>query len=124
VVDGYAVGYHGYPRATGDLDVWVAVSPVNADRIVDALRDFGFAGAEVTPELFLKERSIVRMGFPPLKVEITTHIDGVAFARCHERRILATIDGVEVSFIGLDDLKLSKRASGRSKDLADLDTLP
>lgn len=70
LVGGYAVGYHGYPRATGDMDIWVAVDPTNADKIAKVLREFGFALPQLTPELFLSEERIVRMGNPPFRLEV------------------------------------------------------
>src|SRR6185436_18351771 len=90
LVGGYAVGYHGYPRPTGDLDVWVALEPGNADRIVTALREFGFSTPELNPGLFLKHGSLVRMGNDPVRIEIMTSISGVSFDECFAERIDAT----------------------------------
>lgn len=123
VIGGHAVAYHGYPRATADLDVWVAVNRTNAGRLVSALSAFGFAVPELTPDLFLREERIIRMGIAPNRIEIQTGIDGVRFTECFPRRASADLDGVRVHFIGLDDLKVNKRASGRYKDLADLEHL-
>lgn len=123
VIGGHAVAYHGYPRATADLDVWVAVNRTNAGRLVSALSAFGFAVPELTPDLFLREERIIRMGIAPNRIEIQTGIDGVRFTECFPRRVSADLDGVRVHFIGLDDLKVNKRASGRYKDLADLEHL-
>ena len=81
LIGGYAVGYHGYPRATGDMDIWVAVNPENADRIVVALKLFGFAVPELSAELFLRRNQIIRMGLPPVRIELTTTISGVEFQR-------------------------------------------
>ena len=124
LVGGYAVAHHGYPRYTADIDIWVPIDYRNAEQLAAAVRDFGFDSPEVTPELFLKDKSIVRMGLPPMRIEITTHIDGVEFAPCHARSVVTEIDGVRVHVIGLEDLKTNKRASGRLKDLADLENLP
>jgi hypothetical protein len=124
LIGGFAVGAHGAPRMTGDLDVWIARTPENASRIVAALSQFGFSGDAIAAELFLKEREIVRFGAPPLRVEIHTSISGVEFGPCHERKIDATIDGQSVPLISLEDLKANKRASGRLKDLMDLENLP
>ena len=68
LIGGYAVGYHGYPRATADMDIWVAIHPENAEKIVSVLREFGFDLPELKPELFLKENQIVRMGVPPVRL--------------------------------------------------------
>lgn len=124
VIGGHAVAYHGYPRATSDLDVWVAVHPENASRLVSALRRFGFDLPELKSELFLRPDRVIRMGVPPNRIEIQTGIDGVDFASCRPRGSGAEVDGVRVLFIGLADLKANKRASGRLKDLADLEQLP
>jgi hypothetical protein len=124
LIGGYAVGYHGYPRATNDMDIWISVHPENAERVVGALREFGFDLPELTPELFLVENRIIRMGFPPMRLEITTSISGVEFEQCYANRIVDTIDGVEISLIALSDLKENKKAAGRLKDLVDLENLP
>ena len=124
LIGGYAVGFHGYPRPTGDMDIWIAVSPENADRTACALREFGFRAETVPAALFAEPGKIVRMGVPPLRLEIVTTISGVEFTECYARRVSATIDGVAVSMIGLDDLKANKKASGRHKDLNDLEQLP
>jgi predicted nucleotidyltransferase len=124
LIGGYAVAYYGYPRTTHDLDIWIAIHPENARRMVTALRQFGFENAELTPELFLKEGRIVRMGVPPMRIEVLTTISGVGFDECYAKRVSDTIDGQEVSVISLEHLKANKRASGRHKDLDDLEHLP
>jgi hypothetical protein len=123
-VGGYAVGYHGYPWATNDLDVWIAIHPDNAEQMVNVLREFGFDTPELTVEPFLKERNIVRMGVPPLRIEILTTISGVEFAACYAERVIDTMDGVEVNLISLSRLRENKKASSRFKDLDDLEHLP
>ncbi|MBI5051667.1 MAG: hypothetical protein HZB52_00160 [Chloroflexi bacterium] len=124
LIGGYAVGYYGHPRATKDIDIWIAVHPDNANRLVTVMHKFGFDTPEVTAELFLKTSNIVRMGFPPMRIELTSHIDGVEFNVCYAKRVVDEIDEVKVSLIALDDLKVNKRASGRPKDLDDLENLP
>jgi len=124
LIGAYAVGYHGYPRATQDLDIWIASTPENATRIVSTLREFGFGTPDLTTELMLRPNNIVRMGEEPVRIEILNWASGVDFDACYRERILDTLDGVEVSLIGLDHLKTNKRASGRLKDLADLEKLP
>lgn len=122
LIGGYAVNYYGYPRATVDMGVWIAIAPDNAARVSAALREFGFVGAD--PSEFLQPRKIVRMGVVPLRLEILTTIDGVEFHDCYARRLTVEIDGVPVNLIALEDLKRNKAASGRAKDQADLDELP
>jgi len=124
VVGGYAVGLHGYPRATIDLDVWVRASVENADRIVDALLAFGFASVLPDPAVFLSERTIIRFGLPPFRIELMTSISGVSFDACAPRAVRVDLGDVVAPFISLEDLRMNKRASGRHKDLNDLENLP
>lgn len=123
LIGGYAVGYHGYARATEDMDIWVAVHPDNARKLVTTLKDFGLDDPSLTPELFLQKPKIIRMGFPPMRLEITTSISGVEFEECYRARIVDNFDGVEVSVIDLENLKKNKRASARTKDIADVEQL-
>jgi hypothetical protein len=124
LIGAYAVGYHGYPRATQDLDVWIASTPQNATRLVAALQEFGFGMPEVTSEFLLRPNNIIRMGREPVRIEILNWASGVDFDECYRERIVDEVDGVEVSLIGLDQLKKNKKAAGRLKDLADLEELP
>jgi hypothetical protein len=124
LIGGHAVGYHGYPRATADMDVWIGVRPDNAERMVGVLHEFGFTDPAVQPDLFLEEDRIVRIGMPPLRIEIATTISGVAFTECYADRVVDNLDGVEVSLISLRHLRANKQASGRHKDLGDLENLP
>jgi hypothetical protein len=124
VVGGYAVGYYGYPRATGDMDVWIAVSETNAEKTSAAIREFGMPDDQVTKDLFLDSNKVIRMGVPPVRIELITGASGVDFAECYSRREVIEIDGIPVNFLSLDDLKKNKRASGRHKDLEDLEHLP
>jgi hypothetical protein len=124
LVGGYAVGLHGYPRATVDLDVWVRATGDNAERVLRALREFGFDLPELEPTLFTDPRSIVRFGVPPFRIEVMTSIDGVEFEGCRAQAVEFDLDDVRVPVISLADLKINKRAAGRHKDLADLENLP
>lgn len=124
LIGGYAVGYHGYPRATVDLDVWIDRTPGNAARVMTVLTAFGFSDPVLTTELFLKEDQIIRMGTPPFRIEMSTTISGVDFTTCYARRIDARIDDLPVRVIDLASLRRNKRASGRFKDLDDLENLP
>ena len=90
LIGGYAVGYHGYPRATNDMDVWIAIQPDNARKIVAVLKEFGFDHPELTPDLFLQENKIIRMGHPPMRLEISTGISGVEFEESYASRIVET----------------------------------
>jgi len=124
IVGGYAVGYHGYPRATGDMDIWVAVNESNAQKAAKVLSDFGMPIEAVSSELFLERDKIIRMGVPPVRIEVITGASGVDFTECYSQREVIDIDGIPVNFISLKDLKANKQATGRHKDLEDLDHLP
>jgi hypothetical protein len=124
LIGGYAVGYHGHPRATNDMDIWVDIDPDNAEKVIVVLREFGFDLPELTPDLFLKANRIVRMGNPPIRIEITTSVSGVEFGECYTSRVVDNCDGIEVNIIDLHHLKINKKAAGRLKDLADLENLP
>ena len=124
LVGGYAVGYHGYPRATGDMDIWVAVSEANAQKTAKVLSDFGMPKEAVSRELFLEMDKVIRMGVPPVRIKVITGASGVDFAECYSRREVIDMEGIPVNFISLKDLKKNKRAAGRHKDLEDLDHLP
>ncbi len=124
LVGGYAVGYYGYPRATADMDIWVSRTPQNAEKLVTVLKEFGFHTPELTSELFLKENQVIRMGVPPFRIEIVTTASGVVFEECYAARVRAVIDDIAVNLINLSHLKTNKRATGRHKDLDDLEHLP
>ncbi|MFZ5880954.1 MAG: hypothetical protein ACOY0R_16425 [Chloroflexota bacterium] len=123
LIGGYAVGYHGYARTTENMDIWVAIHPDNAQKLVSVLKVFGFDDPNLKPELFLQKPKIIRMGYPPMRLEITTSISGVEFDQCYQLRIVDNFDGVEVNVIDLENLKKNKKASGRTKDIADLERL-
>ena len=122
LIGGYAVNFHGYVRYTGDLDVFVAATVTNAARVAQALNEFGFA--QVTSEMISTPSSMIRMGVPPTKLEVTNFIDGVDFEECYRECLRITVAGLEVNVISLAKLRKNKRASGRLKDLADLEQLP
>ncbi len=124
LIGGYAVGYHGYPRATIDLDIWVAVDSGNAKKIIAVLNEFGFDDPDITEGLFLNKDQIVRMGHPPLRIEIMTGISGVEFEECYSEKVVNEIEGIEINLINLKHLKENKKAANRHKDLDDLEHLP
>jgi hypothetical protein len=103
LVGGYAVGYHGYPRATGDMDIWIEISESNSINVASAFRDFGV---------------------PPVRLEVITSASGVDFNDCYANREVVEIDGIPINLISLQDLKKNKRAAGRHKDMEDIEHLP
>ncbi len=123
LIGGYAVGYHGYPRPTGDLDIWVRFSNENAARVAEALEDFGYAKKDQNLPVLLQFGKILRMGVPPFRLEVSTDIDGVEFDECYTNRVLLQIDEIPVTLIGYQDLLVNKKAAGRLKDLADVEEL-
>ncbi len=124
VVGGYAVAVHGHPRYTKDLDVWVEASSINAQRVMQALESFGFGGLDITANDFIAPGMVVQLGQPPQRIDLLTQADGVEFSDCYASRIKLDMDGETITFIDLANLRKNKRASGRPRDLADLDDLP
>jgi hypothetical protein len=123
IVGGYAVGMHGYPRYTKDLDIWLLVSEENANKIIKALSHFGMGAIGLKQEDFLKPDSFIQIGYPPNRIDMVMSCDGVDFESCYDSRIEYNSDGLILNFINLDNLKKNKLASGRPQDLADLDNL-
>ena len=106
------------------MDIWIAVSKVNAGKTAQALRDFGMPKKEATKDLFIEKDKIIRMGVPPVRIEVITGASGVNFEECYLRREVIDIDDILVNFISLEDLKTNKQACGRFKDMEDLKHLP
>jgi len=123
IVGGYAVGIYGYPRYTGDLDVWIKPNLENAEKMVTVMQDFGFASLRLTTEDFMTEGNVIQMGYPPFRIDVLTRIDGVIFDHCYPNKKIVEYEDLKINFIGFDDLKNNKRASGRSKDTDDLENL-
>lgn len=123
VIGGYAVGFYGYPRATGDMDVWIATNETSALKMVDALRQFGFDMPDLQKGIFLEDKKVIRMGIPPMRLEILTSIDGVLFETCFKNRVIADFGDFKVNFISKDDLLQNKRSSGRPQDMVDFNKL-
>jgi predicted nucleotidyltransferase len=124
LVGGYAVGYHGYPRATGDMDIWIERSELNSKKIYSAFRDFGMSAEAISESLFSEKNKVIRMGVPPVRLEVITSASGVDFNECFSNREVIEIDGIPINFISLQDLKKNKHAAGRYKDMEDLEHLP
>lgn len=123
VVGGYAVAVHGYPRFTGDLDIFIALDPQTAESVADAFYEFGFSKTDIDAHAFLVPKSIVEVGREPLKLHVMNAISGVVFDEAYERRETVRIDDLEVPFIGYEDLVRNKSATGRGKDKVDIEEL-
>ena len=122
VVGGYAVGFHGYPRYTGDIDIFVAISPENAERLAQVFKEFGFPNS-VVGEWFLERDSSIAIGEPPQRIHIVTGIAGVTFDECFPNRRYFQSEGVMVPFIGIEALIKTKEALKRDQDELDLKRL-
>jgi hypothetical protein len=123
VVGGYAVAFHGYPRYTKDLDIWIELSPDNADKVIKALDEFGFGSMGIKPDDFLESEQIIQLGYPPNRIDILTTLKKIKFVDCYKSRVEVVIKGIKINFIDLENLKLNKRATGRPQDLADAENL-
>ncbi len=123
VVGAYALGIHGRPRATGDLDLWVDVSPENAARVMRALADFGAPVAELSEADFAREGVTYQIGLPPGRIDILTQLTGLTFAEAWPDRLTRPFGDMQVGVIGRAAFIRNKRATGRAKDLADIEGL-
>ena len=122
IVGGYALAAHGHPRVTKDLDVWIMIDPDNAERLVDALEDFGMGSVGLQPSDFLESDVVVELGCPPVRIDLITSASGVDFTGCWDRRVIVQVGSVEAGFISEADLIGNKKASARPQDLVDVDT--
>jgi len=123
LVGAYALAVHGHPRATGDLDIWVRADSENAPKVLRSLAVFGAPLDDLTIEDLSQPGIVFQIGVEPSRIDILTAISGVDFGHAWTRRALIEIDGVCINVIGREDLIVNKRASGRPKDIADVETL-
>ena len=123
IVGGYAVGFHGYPRYTGDLDIWLNPSKNNAEKTLNAVKEFGFSSYGLKIEDFTKRGNVIQLGYPPLRIDLLLQIDGVMFKDCYKKIKKITIDKLTMNIISYDDLIKNKSSSGRHKDLDDIENL-
>ncbi|HEV7765604.1 MAG TPA: DUF6036 family nucleotidyltransferase [Thermoanaerobaculia bacterium] len=123
IVGGHAVAFHGHPRFTGDIDFLIRTTPANAQRLLRVLDEFGFGALGIAERDLLQPGQVVQLGYPPNRIDILTSISGVDFDSAWESRVQTEIDDQPVDLLGWDELLRNKRASGRQKDLADLEKL-
>ena len=119
VVGGYAVSFHGHPRYTKDIDIWIENEDGNADRILKSLDEFGFGSLGIEKEDLLLEDRILQLGHPPCRIDIITSLWGVSFKDCHSDRATSEVDGTKIDFIGRKALIANKLATARPQDIAD-----
>ena len=123
VVGGYAVAFHGHPRFTKDIDIWVEMSSENSHALILAIEQFGMGSLGLKEEDFLLPDQIIQIGYPPDRIDILVSMTGVEFSDCYLKRIETILNGVKINFIDLEHLKENKKATGRHQDLADLEKL-
>lgn len=123
VVGGFAVAFHGYPRYTKDIDFWIWADPENADKMLRAIKDFGFGNLGLTIEDFLDINNVIQIGREPNRIDLITQLEGIDFETCFQHRQEANFEGVDINFIDVEDLIASKKIAGRLKDLIDVEKL-
>jgi hypothetical protein len=123
VVGAFAVAYHGYPRFTADIDLFIERSPENAERLVQAIEQFGFGDLNLSIEDFLQEDQVIQLGIAPSRIDLLTFLSGVDFQEAWATCEHGEINGLKVPFISKEMLKRNKAASGRTQDLLDLEHL-
>ena len=123
LVGGYALAAHGHPRYTGDLDIWLAPTASNVSRLLRALDLFGCGSPGLMEADLMQPEAVIQLGFPKARIDLLTAIDGVRFDECYPRRMSLRVTGIDLPVSGLSDLRANKLASGRLKDLADLESL-
>jgi hypothetical protein len=123
IVGGYALAFHGVPRYTGDIDIFVKPDDENATRIMSALEDFGFGSVGLVAQDFERPGQVVQLGVPPVRIDIITSISGVSWKDAFSHRTAGQYGDIHVHYIGHKQLIVNKRAMGRKKDLADLEAL-
>ena len=123
IVGAYALAFHGFPRNTGDVDILVEATSANARRVVDALNAFGFGSVGLTESDFTTKDHVVQLGVPPLRVDFMTSIEGVSWPEAAASKVAGNYGGVPIWFLGRDTLIRNKRATGRLRDMADVEAL-
>ncbi len=123
VVGAHALAFHGRPRHTGDLDIWIKPSKENTAKMVVVLNEFGFGSLGLSESDFLRENYVTQLGYPPLRIDILNSISGVGFNEAYANKIIGEIDGLFVHFINVEEFIKNKEATGRKKDLGDIDAI-
>lgn len=123
IVGAHALAFHGKPRHTGDLDIWIQPSADNADKMMIVLKDFGFGSLGLSISDFLKENYVTQLGYPPLRIDILNSISGVSFEEAFDNRLSTQVDDLPIMYIGLAELIKNKIATGRKQDIADVESL-
>ena len=120
VVGAYALAAYGYPRATGDFDIWVEANNENSEKILSSLIQFGAPTSGLTEHTFAENGIVFQIGVAPRRIDIITYIDGVDFNEAYNNRQIIDIEGVELPFISKENLIENKKSTGRDKDIVDV----
>ena len=123
VIGGYAVAFHGHPRYTKDIDIWVSPAEENIHNLLNALDDFGFSSLGLTVDDFNDPEQIIQLGYAPNRIDLLTDLEGVDFETCYTKKVVGDIDNMPLNFIDLGKVKKKKKITGRNQDLADLEKL-
>ncbi len=123
VVGAFALAFHGLPRYTGDIDFWVNNTEANSKKVYSCLKEFGFPMSKITERDFMSEDLIFQMGYPPVRIDIITGVSGLNFENSFKNKEIRKSGSIKIYYINIDDLKKNKKASGRAKDLADLEEI-
>jgi hypothetical protein len=123
VIGGFAVAFHGHPRYTKDIDLWIDNSPENAKKVLDCLALFGFASLGLKVEDFTSGDAVVQLGYPPRRIDLITGIEGLCFSEVYSAHETMVIGNVAVRYVDLQGLIQTKRIAGRLQDLADIEKL-
>lgn len=123
LIGAYALAAHGYPRATMDIDIWVMPSPDNAEAVLRALRCFGASLQNLTKKDLEEDGTVFQIGVAPRRIDIITAATGLKFEHTYQNSVLVNIDGIDVHIPSIADLIINKRATGRTRDLADAEAL-
>jgi len=123
IVGGYALAFHGAPRFTGDIDLWIRPTEENAEHILQALKMFGFGSLGIDSEDLTRDDQVIQLGYPPARVDLMTTVDGISFDSSFSNSVETHYGDITVKMISKDDLITNKRAIGRHKDFADIEAL-
>lgn len=123
VIGGFAVNFHGYPRYTKDIDLWLWIAEENINRLMKALNEFGFGDVGLKKDDFLNPENIIQLGYEPYRIDLVIDVEGINFQECYKRKVVADLEEIKINFLSLQDLIDIKKKTGRPQDLADADQL-
>lgn len=123
IVGGYALAFHGVPRTTGDIEIFINSIEENAQKIIKVIEEFGFGGLGLISSDFTKKDQVIQLGFPPVRIDFVTTITGVSWDEARQNSESGFYGEIGVKYIGINELIKNKKATGRNRDLSDLESL-